>query len=161
METLQIGYLHAVAAAASCTLSNPRPDRGVDWIVSHESKHHIVDSEVDLKIQLKSTYQIPPRRRGDFFGFPLDNPHLSKLAQSPVSVPRILVVMIVPRDIGEWIKAESHRLSLRHCCYWANLEGVSLSGRTKTSVRIPTRNIFDDVALCGIMRSIGRGETPR
>lgn len=35
METLQVGYLHAVAAAAGCSLSQPFPDNGIDWHVSH------------------------------------------------------------------------------------------------------------------------------
>ncbi|NEE17624.1 DUF4365 domain-containing protein, partial [Streptomyces sp. SID7499] len=33
METFQVGYLHAVAAAAGCSLSQPFPDNGIDWHV--------------------------------------------------------------------------------------------------------------------------------
>lgn len=61
METLQVGYLHAVAAAAGCSLSQPFPDNGIDWHVSHGAPEHVVDDEVTIKVQLKATYQIPPR----------------------------------------------------------------------------------------------------
>ena len=64
METLQVGYLHAVAAAAGCSLSQPFPDNGIDWHVSHSSPGHTVDDEVTIKVQLKCTYQIPPHPPG-------------------------------------------------------------------------------------------------
>ena len=43
METLQVGYLHAVAAAAGCSLSQPFPDNGIDWHVSHSAPGDIPD----------------------------------------------------------------------------------------------------------------------
>ncbi len=60
METLQVGYLHAVAAAAGCSLSQPFPDNGIDWHVSHSAPGHLVDDEVTIKVQLKATSQIAP-----------------------------------------------------------------------------------------------------
>lgn len=60
METLQVGYLHAVAAAAGCSLSQPFPDNGIDWHVSHSAPGHTVDDEVTIKVQLKATYQLAP-----------------------------------------------------------------------------------------------------
>ena len=107
METLQVGYLHAVAAAAGCSLSQPFPDNGIDWHVSHSSAGHTVDDEVTIKVQLKCTYQIPPHPPGPAFSFTLDNDHLVKLARTPVSVHKILVVMLVPRTQDDWLRAES------------------------------------------------------
>ena len=92
-----MGYLHAVAAAAGCSLSQPFPDNGIDWHVSHGSPGHTVDDEVTIKVQLKCTYQIPPNPPGRSFSFTLDNDHLVKLARTPVSVHKILVVMLAPR----------------------------------------------------------------
>ena len=160
METLQVGYLHAVAAAAGCSLSQPFPDNGVDWHVSHGAPEHVVDDEVTIKVQLKATYQVPPRPPGPSFGFTLDNEHLVKLARTPVAVPKILVVMLVPRERDQWLAAGHDRLDLRHCCYWTNLAGHPVTGRRRTTVRIPTARIFDDVALCEIMTRVGSGGTP-
>src|SRR5690242_9532615 len=56
METLQVGYLHAVAAASGCSLAQPFPDNGIDWHVSHAAPDHTVDDEVTIKVQLKCTY---------------------------------------------------------------------------------------------------------
>ncbi|MGW4164112.1 DUF4365 domain-containing protein [Streptomyces sp. NPDC004788] len=165
METLQVGYLHAVAAAAGCSLSQPFPDNGIDWHVSHSAPDHTVDDEVTIKVQLKCTYQIPPRtaapRDGPgSFSFTLDNEHLVKLARTPVAVHKILVVMLVPRDREDWLRADHDRLDLRHCCYWINLAGHPVTGRHRTTVRIPTTRIFDDRALCEIMARVGVGGRP-
>ncbi|MCX2182393.1 DUF4365 domain-containing protein [Streptomyces sp. SKN60] len=163
METLQVGYLHAVAAAAGCSLSQPFPDNGIDWHVSHSAPGHTVDDEVTIKVQLKCTYQIPPRTQRDAsgsFSFTLDNEHLAKLARTPVAVHKILVVMLVPRDREDWLRAGHERLDLRHCCYWINLAGHPVTGRRRTTVRIPTARIFDDRALCEIMARVGVGGRP-
>jgi len=160
METLQVGYLHAVAAAAGCSLSQPFPDNGIDWHVSHGAPGHTVDDEVTIKVQLKCTYQIAPNPPGRFFSFTLDNEHLRKLARTPVSVHKILVVMLVPRSQDDWLRAGHDRLDLRHCCYWVNLAGHPITGRHRTTVRIPTSRIFDDRALCEIMTRVGTGGRP-
>ncbi|WP_413756358.1 DUF4365 domain-containing protein [Streptomyces sp. MMBL 11-3] len=159
METLQVGYLHAVAAASGCSLSQPFPDNGIDWHVSHSAPGHTVDDEVTIKVQLKCTYQVPPRP-GPAFSFTLDNAHLEKLARTPVSVHKILVVMLVPRSQEDWLRAGHDGLDLRHCCYWINLAGHRTTGRHRTTVRIPTSRVFDDRALCDIMTRVGTGGIP-
>ncbi|MGW3241141.1 DUF4365 domain-containing protein [Streptomyces sp. NPDC001070] len=160
METLQVGYLHAVAAAAGCSLAQPFPDNGIDWHISHSSHGHGIDDEVTIKVQLKCTYQVAPRPPGPTFAFTLENEHLVKLARNPVSVHKILVVMLVPRTQEEWLRASHDRLELRHCCYWTNLAGHAVTGKRKTTVRIPTARIFDDRALCEIMTRVGAGGRP-
>jgi hypothetical protein len=135
METPQVGYLHAVAAAAGCSLSQPFPDNGIDWHVSHSAPGHTVDDEVTIKVQLKCTYQIPPNPPGPAFSFTLDNAHLEKLARSPVSVHQ-----------DDWLRAGHDRLDLRHCCYRTNLAGDRITGRRRTTLRIPTTRVFDDRA---------------
>ncbi|MEU6118992.1 DUF4365 domain-containing protein [Streptomyces sp. NPDC047117] len=160
METLQVGYLHAVAAAAGCSLAQPFPDNGIDWHVSHSAPGHTIDDEVTIKVQLKCTYQVRPRPPGASFGFTLDNEHLVKLARTPVAVHKILVVMLVPRSPEDWLLASHDRLELRHCCYWINLAGRQATGRRKTTVRIPTTRVFDDRALSEIMTRVGAGGRP-
>ena len=160
METLQVGYLHAVAAAAGCALSSPFPDNGIDWHVSHGSTAHTEDDEATVKVQLKCTYQIAPTQAGPYFSFTLDNDHLRKLAHARVAVHKILVVMLVPREVDRWLLAEPDRLEVRHCCYWVNLAGHAVTGKRRTNVRIPTEQVFDDRALCAIMARVGAGERP-
>jgi hypothetical protein len=161
MEVLQVGYLHAVAAAARCQLSQPQPDRGLDWTITHEAASHVHDSEALLKVQLKSTYQRLPVSDETSFPFQLANEHLAKLARSPVTIPRILIVMIVPRDIRDWVFSRPTEMLVRHQAYWVNLEGVQPTGTKKTTVRVHTDHVFDDIALCKVMELIGQGGVPK
>lgn len=159
MELLQIGYLHSVVAAAGCSLGAPFPDRGIDWTVNHESSHHALDPEVSVKISLKSTHQVAPNPSGAHFPFRLENEHLVKLEASPVMVPRILVVMLMPSSWEDWIVVEKENLTINHCSYWMNLEGMkhTLAASGKTTVHIPTANVFDHQALCDLMQRVGSG----
>lgn len=70
----------------------------------------------------------PAEPAGAAFSFTLDNEHLAKLARTPVSVHKILVVMLVPRSQDDWLRASHDRLDLRHCCYWINLAGHAITG---------------------------------
>ncbi|MFI0166155.1 DUF4365 domain-containing protein [Streptomyces sp. NPDC017095] len=133
---------------------------GRAWHLGHSAPGHTVDDEVTTKVQLKATYQIAPHAPGRFFSLPLDNAHLRKLARTPVSVHKILVVMLVPRSRDDWLRAGHDRLDLRHCCYWTNLAGHPVTGRHRTTVRVPTSRIFDDRALCEIMTRVGAGGRP-
>lgn len=161
MEMLQIAYLHAVVAAARCSLADPRPDRGIDWHITHESTSHRNDPEVDLKIQLKATQQVSAPVTGTSFAFTLDNEHLQRLAVPTPHVTRLLVVMLQPTDVSRWIKGSHNLMALRHCCYWVNLAGHPIRGATRTTVRVHKSHVFDDIALCSIMRTLGQGGIPQ
>ncbi|NKQ55379.1 DUF4365 domain-containing protein [Amycolatopsis sp. K13G38] len=161
MEILQIGYLHAVAAAAKCSIATPNPDKKLDWIVTHQSSAHTAgDDEVTLKLALKATKQVAASPKGDSFPFTLKNEHLEYLNYINPTVNRIMVVMLLPPKIEDWIVARGDYLELRHCCYWVNLSGEAISGEKRTTVRVPTNQVFDDEALCGIMGRIGSGGRP-
>jgi hypothetical protein len=160
METLQIGYLHAVASAARCSLANPRPDRRLDWVLHHQSESHTADNEMDLKIALKATAQVAVDPSKSTFPFRIENDHLRYLNRVDPAVHKILVVMTLPKSVDDWIMAEHDFLTIRHCCYWVNLAGVQPTGRDKSTVPIPTSRLFDDEALCDIMQRIGRGGKP-
>ncbi|MFD7447122.1 DUF4365 domain-containing protein [Streptomyces sp. NPDC059909] len=103
MEMLQDSYLRAVAAAAGCTMAKPEPDDGIDWVVTHSSESHVADCQIDLKIQLKSTWTSAPNPTNGFVSVNLSNDRLKLLARKRVTVHRILVAMIIPEDIGQWV----------------------------------------------------------
>ncbi|UUN27660.1 DUF4365 domain-containing protein [Streptomyces sp. FIT100] len=160
MEMLQDSYLRAVAAAAGCTMAKPDPDDGIDWVITHASDLHEADCQIDLKIQLKSTWTSGPNPANGFVSVNLSNDRLKLLARQKVIVHRILVAMIIPEDIAAWVEATHDIFKLRHCAYWRSVTGEEPSGEKYTSVRVPTARIFDDKALCEIMERIGKGGRP-
>lgn len=160
MEVLQIAYLHAVVSAARCSLGDPRPDRRLDWVIHHQSGAHVVDNEADLKVQLKSTSEIQIDPDSSQFSFRIENAGLEYLNFSNPTVNKILVVMTLPDEIDEWIHARHDHLTIRRCCYWVNLAGVKPTGAEKTTIKVPTEQIFDHRALCSIMQRVGAGGKP-
>lgn len=160
MEMLQDSYLTAVAASAGCTMAKPEPDDGIDWTLSHRSQSHLQDDQVDLKVQLKSTSLTGAAPESGFVSVQLSNRRFESLAKKRVIVHRIIVAMIIPEDVADWIEATHDYLSLRHCAYWRNIAGELPTGRTESVVRVATSQIFDDVSLCGIMERIGKGDAP-
>jgi hypothetical protein len=160
MEQFQIGYIGAIAAAAGCNIvGTPSIDEGIDLVLSHRSDQHLRSGAVYLEMQLKSTTQfagqstahVSSNMRADRYAeFTSDDP----------SMNRIVVVMSVPADPASWLQATHQHLSLKHCCYWVNLRGAPASTAARPTFNASKSNIFDDVALCGIMERIGQGGQP-
>lgn len=160
MEQFQLGYINAIAAAAGCNIAGtPSIDEGVDLILSHRSDSHLQTGAVYLELQLKSTSQFADQNTNHVSSNMRDDRYREFISKNP-SMDRIVVVMSLPSDPAEWLEATHDQLALRHCCYWVNLRGADPSSAARPTFRAPKANIFDDVALCGIMQRIGQGGQP-
>lgn len=160
MEALHNAAFRASVAAAGCNASKPDPDDGIDWIVTHRSRHHTIGRTAHIEVQLRSTSRISPPL-GDYFPFALDGDTFERLTE-PTHIPRILIVCVVPASIDRWIYADTSRdtLHLRHLSYWYRVQATEHTGKTQTTVQIPTAQIFDDLSLCEIMSRVGKGGAP-
>ncbi|MGV0603367.1 DUF4365 domain-containing protein [Mycolicibacterium sp. XJ1904] len=159
-EILQEGALHALAASAGCTLSNPKPDvNGIDWTITLHSRNHSLVWDAKVDVQLKCTHQSSPNTRGDF-PFKLRNDRFVKLAHTQISNPRLLLVMLCPSDIEKWVYTSPSITALRHSMYWCNLYGLQPSGQEETVVRIPYTQRLDALELCRILHIIGNTGKP-
>lgn len=158
MEGMHNAQFLAVVAAAGCAAAKPVPDDGIDWTVTHRSSSHKIGRSAHVDIQLRSTSRLSPPL-GNHFPFPLDADTFDRLTE-PSHIPRLLVVCILPLEIDQWITADtsSSAFHLRHLSYWSSIKPEHRTGRTQTTIQIQTEQVFDDLALCGIMQRIGRGE---
>lgn len=160
MEQFQLGYINAIAAAAGCNISGtPSIDEGIDLVLSHRSTAHRRTGAAYLELQLKSTSQFVDRNTNYVSSNMRADRYQEFISQDP-SMDRIVVVMSLPSDPEEWLEATHDQLTLRHCCYWVNLRGADPSSAARPTFRASKDNIFDDVALCGIMQRIGQGGQP-
>ena len=74
-------------------------------------------------------------------------------------VPRILIVVLMPKDNADWLTQTEEELCLRQCAYWASLEGQPPTSNTASvTVQIPTSNIFSTKQLIDLMQKAERGE---
>ena len=99
-------------------------------------------------------------RRGD--GLPLlERKNYDDLRVEDPLVPRILIVVLVPSQIADWLDHHESHLELRRCGYWLSLRGLPASNNAKSqTVRLPRAQRFDVAALRGMMQRIGDGGHP-
>jgi hypothetical protein len=83
------------------------------------------------------------------------------LRDDTVMVPRILVVVLVPDDISDWMQHTEPELLLRRCGYWCSLRGLEPTQNKQTvSVSIDRANLFSPDGLGQIMERLRTGGLP-
>lgn len=162
MQQLQLSYVNAIAAAAGCVVSQPTIDDGIDIDLRsrHPSHTAFSDQTARLEVQLKSTASkirmlanhVSTKMRFDRYNY--------YAAPPPLSVHKIVLIMPQPSHPGHWTYVRPKGLTLHYACYWVNIAGQGHHSQGHIQVKAPRTQVFDDLALCGMMERIGRGEAP-
>jgi len=77
------------------------------------------------------------------------------------AIPRILIVLVLPENLADWLQQSEEELCLRYCAYWVSLRGMSETQNTTTvTISLPRSNQFTATALQSIMQRIGQGVEP-
>ena len=88
---------------------------------------------------------------GACWRFPLTKRNYD-LLREPAQVPRVLVVLNLPRDEERWLEISGQELVMRHCAYWTTIAGAPESRNEHTvTISIPTANRLDAPALRNLM----------
>ena len=154
-EMFSIAYINAVAARAGLEMKKIEYDvDGVDgMLVSSDGP------APQVNFQAKSTSKDDVWRE-NHIAFPLKIGNYDSL-RAPNFVPRILIVVLLPDDIEDWLIQTPEQLCMRRCAYWISLRNEPEVANTSTkTVHIPAGNIFDQVALTDMLDRIGRGGLP-
>lgn len=163
MEAFQESYVRGVAAAAGCVVGAPEIDEGVDVTLTHTAGIHLRgDNKAHLEVQMKSSAD-GPIEKGKFVSASLSRARYDEFRAEDVAVHKIIVVLHMPADQADWLTVGPDALHLRHRAYWVSIRGfapMSDPGAASTTVRAPTSQIFDDIALCQIMQRIGQRGAP-
>lgn len=155
-----LAYLHAVATAADVKVGK--------WEVDDES----VDATLGLPgaggrlrlpkldVQLKCTSQL--LMRDDGIHFPLRRKNYDDLREATPILPHILVVLMVPDPVGDWLTfVPEERMCLHRHAWWMSLAGAAERGDVTTpTVVVPRAQVFDVAGLAGIIDRIARGDHP-
>lgn len=144
-DALSEVYVSAIAVRAGYTFSKPNLDRdSVDLTISAGGRQR-----PKLDLQLKGTINLDPS--AELIPFSLKLKNYNDLRES-TQVPRILVVVRLPRDANQWLSVSLNELTLRHCAYWVSLRDAPEAdvGTAKT-VYIPAKNRFDIEGLKALM----------
>ena len=109
-----------------------------------------------LDIQLKATIQLG-NERGDEYRYPLRRRNYD-LLRGETLVPRILVVLHLPKDEAGWIRISPEKLVMMGCAYWAIMAGYPETTNKETvTVPIKKQNRFDIEGLKDLMNRARTG----
>jgi hypothetical protein len=158
-EQFSNAFVVAVAAAAGFVTGKwDVDDDSIDWQIAASGGRGTLRSP-RLELQLKCTAN-PSIAEGSI-RFPLSAKNYEDLIPENLSVPRILVVVIVPTRVSDWFTLSDESLILRNCAYWASLRGLKPSeNEFSVTVDIPTVRRFDVSALRAMMERIRAGQLP-
>ena len=152
-------YLQAIASVAGYSLYKPSvDDDSVDWGIAAKGGTGRIRAP-RLELQLKSTSK-------DVLGnssirYPLKLKNYDDLRMNDFAIPRILVVVLIPETIEDWLTQSETETCMKECGYWISLRGMpETQNTTAVTVTIPRTNQFTVVALQSIMEGISQGVQP-
>jgi hypothetical protein len=160
-EALSRAYVQAIAACCGMGSSKPDPDYGIDLTLHDITPvgRRRTESGYKLDIQAKSTTLASVQET--HIRYDLDVNNYDDLRLSTGGCPRILVVLLLPKDESHWFTQTEDELVLRHCSYWVSLRGQEPSRNRKTvRIQVPRVNVFSADALRGIMNRLKEGGVP-
>jgi hypothetical protein len=145
-EALSRTYVSAVTAGAGYVTALMDFDRdGVDVQIRAGGS-----MRPSLDIQLKATINLG-EPTGDAFRFPLKRRNYD-LLREPTMIPRILVVLDLPRNEADWLSVTPDQLIMRRCAYWTSLAGSpETENKESVTISIQNQNRFDIEALKSLM----------
>lgn len=112
-----------------------------------------------LELQLKSTSR--DLLEDNYLRSPLKLRNYNDLRLLDFAIPRILVVLVLPENLGDWLQQSESELCIRYCAYWVSLRGMLETQNTTTvTISILRSNQFTVAALQSIMQRIGQGVEP-
>jgi Domain of unknown function (DUF4365) len=158
-EQFSNAYLQAITSVAGYSLYKPAvDDDSIDWGIAATGIMGRIRAP-RLELQLKSTSR-------DVIDdltirYPLKLKNYNDLRMVDFAIPRILIVVLLPDNLDNWVQQSEEELCMRSCGYWQSLRGMSETQNTSTvTVSIPRNNQFTATSIKLIMEGIGQGVQP-
>jgi hypothetical protein len=146
-DLYSMAYVQAIIAAAGFDISKTGLDRnGADLQIEHLQRDGFVPTYDRLIVQVKCTYAHGVEEDNTIhYPLPLHNYELLRLEKI---VPRILVVVLVPRPelntTEPWIECVAQHTIFRYRAYWLSLMGAEpTTNQGSVTVRIPIDKPFN------------------
>jgi hypothetical protein len=160
-EEFSYAYIYAVASAAGYSFqraTTPLDQVGIDVTIREIPEMPEPRRPTPLDLQVKCTSR--DVLADDEMRYPLPVKNYEELRYEEYSVPRILIVVVVPDNLDEWLHQSQEELCLKHCGYWVSLRGQAATQNQETvTVYLPRENIFSVDALKSMMQRIKSGGT--
>ena len=153
-ERFSLSYIQAVATRAGYVVEETRVDRdSVDGIL-------LADFGRRPRIEFQAKATSRDVVSGNNIHFPLSLKNYNDLRLDAIN-PRILIVLLMPQQVQEWVNQTDEELCLRHCAYWLSLEGrPETQNISNITVQVPLANRFDIEQLNDMMEKTATGDAP-
>lgn len=157
-ELLSKAYVRAVAAVGGFSVSQPEvDDDSIDLKIVARGGEGVVFSP-ELNLQLKCTSR--DVLDGQFIRYPVRIKNYRDLIINS-QVPRLLVVVLVPENLENWLQQSEDEMCMRYCAYWVSLRGQPERLNTaNVTVELSRSNQFTVEALKSIMQRLSQGGLP-
>jgi hypothetical protein len=157
-EQLSLGYSRSIAAAAGCALERREIDMFSIDVTFHHNNPKKGWSPRQLEAQLKCTTQDVVKK--DHVAWKLERQSYERLISTQVIVPSVLIVLVVPKNMDDWLLQSPNRLSMAGEAYWVNLRGEPAIDSGSKVVHLPRTQVFGVQPLLDMLERIGNGGVP-
>jgi hypothetical protein len=159
-EQFSYAYVRAVATVAGYSVeekSRPMDNAGIDLTIEAPGEiGEILSPKCDVQVKCTSGQSVLDKKSIKF-SLPVNN--YNRLRHEKPLAPQILIVVLVPDEISDWINISEEETLMKKCGYWVSLKGRPLTTNTTTiSVELPRCNLFTPSNLSLMMEKIGREE---
>ncbi len=158
-EQFSKAYVRAIAAVTGLRVSEPEvDDDSIDMTLAARGGNQAVRS-AKLDLQLKCLAQ--GKLALPHLSYQLKIKNYDDLRDTGVMVPRVLVVVVIPKQPKPWLLHNAARLTLYHCAYWISLRGMAaMPGQNSVVVKLPRSQYFSVTGVGAIMNRIASGGLP-
>lgn len=156
-EQFSNAYLHAVATVAGCTIATPGvDDDSIDFTISTKE----FSARPKLDVQIKCYIQ-DACIGSNGFSYQLKMKNYDDLRITDILVPRILVVVVVPRTVTDWLSHSDEQTLMKFCGYWTSIRGkIDSANKQTVSVNLPQANRFTADSLRSLLQIVASGGAP-
>ncbi len=164
-EEFSYAYLEAIVTAAGYSIHRKptaMDNVGIDiGVEAPGTVGRMLSPRFDAQVKCTTNSSLI---RADYLSFPLPVKNYRRLihpwpAVPVLSTPQLLIVMLVPPDVENWLDITEEETKIRKCAYWLSLAGEAATDNKGTiSVHIPRKNLLTPEAVQTLMQRIANSQ---
>jgi hypothetical protein len=159
-EEFSYAFVDAIVAAAGYSVHSKKPgmdNAGIDIGVEVPGQlGRVLSPKFDAQVKCTSDDSYIKETQ---INYPLKVKNYKRLIHLEPSVPQLLILVFVPKDPCDWLRATKDEMVIRKSAYWISLKGRPDTKNTgNITVHIPRENLLTPDSLKEIMKRIAGKE---
>ncbi|NEQ69240.1 MAG: DUF4365 domain-containing protein [Symploca sp. SIO2D2] len=156
-EEFSYGYIQLICSISGCSVEKSgraRDNSGIDVTIIASDEIGDIDSpRIDAQVKCTTL----AKENNDVVKYPLKVENYNKLINLKCFVPQILIIVLVPQNIDNWLEISEKETIMKKCGYWISLKGKEQTNNKKTvTVEIPKENLFTPEAISKLMQQAAK-----